>query len=73
MCETILNTSSKGRLAGEQTEAVAIQEGTGGNRANGGCVIFTQTPERGVGTSLVGTQLRVKLIGAMKYMEQDLE
>jgi len=52
---------------------LAIQEGTGGNRANGGRVIFTQTPERGVGNSLVGTRLRVKLAGAMEYMEQDLE
>src|SRR5207247_4621780 len=40
---------------------LAIQEGTGGNRANGCCVIFTQTPERGVGTSLVGVQLRVRV------------
>jgi len=36
-------------------------------------VIFAQTPQRGVGTGLVGAQLRVKLIGAMDYMEQDLE
>ena len=36
-------------------------------------MIFTQTPERGVGTSLVVAQLRVKVTGAMEYMEQDLE
>jgi len=68
----IWNAWPKDRPAGEQTDAVAVQEGTGGNRANEGCVMFTQTPERGVGTSLIGAQLRVKSIGALEPMEQDL-